>query len=124
MSWLGTWWSQVSATAVHGLQITVVGMLLVFFTLGLVILSLVVLRRLPGSSVAEQEDEIAASNTEHGSAEPLDLPPELGQDELAEVAAIAVALARARLGARRRPQAGTATSAWKRHGRAHQLGLQ
>ena len=65
MSWINGWWQQVSGTAAQGLQITVVGMSLVFFTLGLIILVLALLTRLPGLRVkakAKSASTIARPN--------------------------------------------------------------
>ena len=125
MGWLSTWWQSVSGTFAHGLQITFVGMALVFFTLGLIILALVLLTRLPGLRVNEQEPKPEVDHpapvapvTEHADATPPD-----GDAELAQVAAIAVAVLRGRRYARIRPRTRAAASRWKQYGRAHQLGL-
>lgn len=127
---IAEWWNQVSATVMHGLEITVVGMLLVFFTLGLIIISMVLLTRLPWlkpqQEAQEEQDERASVAV---AAAPPPAPQAAAQDELAQVAAIAVALLN---GQRRgapvtrglnRPQIRATGSAWKTYGRAHQLGL-
>ena len=57
MNWISSWWQQVSATVAQGLGITVVGMALVFVTLGLIILALVLLTRLPGLRAREESKE-------------------------------------------------------------------
>jgi sodium pump decarboxylase gamma subunit len=125
LSWLNTWWSQVSGTVGHGLEITVVGMLLVFFTLGLVIVALILLTRLPGLRVEEKEpavqDKPAPAVAPPAKAGPAAARTASGQDELAQVAAIAVALLRSRKTRARAFQA--RPSAWKNYGRAHQHGL-
>ena len=116
------WWNQIAETAVHGLQITVVGMALVFFTLGLVILSVVLLTRLPGLRVKEEP------KTEQVSSVSLQ-PENVGSGQatmdegLAQVAAIALAVLRSRRAAVKRPRKGPTESGWKQYGRANQLGL-
>jgi Na+-transporting methylmalonyl-CoA/oxaloacetate decarboxylase gamma subunit len=130
VNWLSTWWQQVSATVASGLQITVIGMALVFLTLGLVIVALIVLTRLPGRSRSANKDQDVT--TDELSGKPVVAPAtgaglsatEQAQNaELAQVAAIAVALLRSRR--TRPPRAGTKseTSRWRQYGRAHQLGL-
>lgn len=130
MNWINAWWQEVSATVTSGLQITVVGMALVFFTLGLVIVALILLTRLPGLAQKPKKEQGVATDS---------LPDRpiarLGQDatlttaepaqdlELAQVAAIAVALLRSRSQRQPRPRTQSATSRWKQYGRAHQLGL-
>ena len=116
------WWSQISETVTHGLQITVVGMALVFFTLGLVILSVVLLTRLPGSRMAQEPEK---KQEPGASLQPESTNPDLETDheDLAQVAAIALALLRSRRPAGARPQRNPVESAWKQYGRASQLGL-
>jgi Na+-transporting methylmalonyl-CoA/oxaloacetate decarboxylase gamma subunit len=119
-----SWFSQVSATAFQGLEITVVGMALVFFTLGLVIVSLVLLTRLPGLRAREQEPAPEpAEPPAEPAAKPASAPMAAPDDELAQVAAIAVSLLQSqrRVSPRLRTQA--TRNAWKSYGRAHQLGL-
>ena len=122
MVWLSEWWNQVSATVLYGLEITLVGMALVFFTLGLVILAMILLTKLPWLQPREQstieEEAMAASTTIAATAAP---SPQ--KDELAQVAAIVVATLHGRRTARMRVQAKAARSAWKHYGRANQLGL-
>ena len=117
-----SWWSQVSETVMHGLQITVVGMALVFFTLGLVILSVVLLTRLPGLRAkdkpkTEREESVVRPAQSVASSQ------EVPNEELARVAAIALAVLRSRRRASPRPKKAAVESAWKRYGRANQLGL-
>jgi sodium pump decarboxylase gamma subunit len=109
----------------HGLEITVVGMTLVFFTLGLVIVAMVLLTKLPWlqdrKPLQEQpEEQIEEMPAPKVVATTVDRTQE---DELAQVAAIAVALLRARQRSTRRPQSKGKRSTWKTYGRAHQLGL-
>ena len=125
MAWISEWWNQVSGTVVHGFEITVVGMALVFFTLGLVIVAMVLLTKLPWlqdketlqEQPKEQTKEMPAPKT---AVVTVDQTPE---DDLAQVAAIAVALLQARQRISRRPRAKGKRSTWKTYGRAHQLGL-
>jgi Na+-transporting methylmalonyl-CoA/oxaloacetate decarboxylase gamma subunit len=127
---VNAWWQHVSATVVNGLQITIVGMTLVFLTLGLVIVALILLKRLPGTKQPKTEQDVAthtpSANVVTGlatdSAEP---ETKSVQDiELAQVAAIAVALLRSRRTKQHsRPRSEDRTSRWKQYGRAHQLGL-
>ncbi|MBN1933736.1 MAG: OadG family protein [Anaerolineae bacterium] len=132
---IAEWWNQVSATVVHGLEITVVGMLLVFFTLGLIIIAMVLLTKLPWLQPHEEAEEEEETPVPVAAASP-PVPAVLkaaAEDELAQVAAIAMALIRgqqSRVPMTRglnRPQiratGSSATSAWKTYGRAHQLGL-
>lgn len=125
-----SWWSQVSETAAQGLQITVVGMALVFFTLGLVILAVVLLTRLPGLRVEEEKQAPkapVAPPVEAAVAAPVqESVAQFGMagQELAQVAAIALALVRSQQGRQQgRRVAQTTRTAWKSYGRAHQLGL-
>ena len=116
------WWSQVSETVMHGLQITVVGMALVFFTLGLVILSVVLLTQLPGlrakdTSKNRREPPVALPAQNVASSQ------EAADEELAQVAAIALAVLRSRRRAGSRSKKPSPESAWKSYGRANQLGL-
>jgi Na+-transporting methylmalonyl-CoA/oxaloacetate decarboxylase gamma subunit len=125
VGWINAWWQSVSGTFAHGLQITIVGMALVFFTLGLIILALVLLTRLPGLRVKEQEPELETGRVAPvvPVTERLSTPAIVGDAELAQVAAIAVALVRGRRHARIRPRVQAVASRWKQYGRAHQLGL-
>lgn len=127
---IATWWNNVSATAAHGLQITVVGMLLVFFTLGLIIISMVLLTQLPWLK-AQEESEEEDDDDAPAAAAPMaqaSSVPQAADDELAQVAAIAVALATARQTSvpmargLSRPHI-RPTGGWKLYGRAHQIGL-
>jgi Na+-transporting methylmalonyl-CoA/oxaloacetate decarboxylase gamma subunit len=98
-------------------------MALVFFTLGLVILAMILLTRLPWLQAkgAPEEETVVPS-----APEPVAIVPERAasqDDELARVAAIAVAVLHSQRGTRRRMQTKTARSSWKSYGRAHQLGL-
>lgn len=118
-----TWMSQVPETVMHGLQITAVGMALVFFTLGLIIVSLLLLTRLPGL----RSEEEPRNEAQERAVQPLSsdiVTPLLDTDEeLAQVAAIAVALVRAQQRVRTPAKASVTVSAWKTAGRVHQLGL-
>jgi sodium pump decarboxylase gamma subunit len=124
VNWINAWWQEISATVVDGLEVTVVGMALVFLTLGLIILALILLTRLPGLSPAPKKEQDAATNappekpavTVAPSAGPTDT-------ELAQVAAIAVAMLASRRTRPPRRRARSETSRWKQYGRAHQLGL-
>ena len=127
---IGTWWQQVSATVANGLQITVIGMALVFLTLGLIIVALILLTRLPGLSRAPKKEQDVT--TDAPSDKPVAAPPagsapsrtdQAHDAELAQVAAIAVALLRSRRTQRLRPRTTSETSRWKQYGRAHQIGL-
>jgi len=104
-------WSVVA----HGAQLTVVGMGLVFMALGLVVLSMVILTRLPWLQVKEGSSKESAEGSEHSS-------PLVEADERARVAAIAVALALSEERPRPAltPPAGSAR-AWKIQGRILQL---
>ena len=116
------WWSQISETVIHGLQITVVGMALVFFTLGLVILSVVLLTRLPGSRM-EQEPGTKQEPGASVQSEKVSSAQEPEHENLAQVAAIALAMLRSRRSGRAQTQRNSVESAWKQYGRANQLGL-
>jgi sodium pump decarboxylase gamma subunit len=122
VAWITEWWNQVSGTVQFGFEITVVGMALVFFTLGLVIVAMILLTKLPWLQVKAQEETgtrpVASVETTVPIAEPA-----TSDDELARVAAIAVAMLHSRRGTRRRVQATAKRSAWKSYGRAQQLGL-
>jgi hypothetical protein len=102
-------------------------MALVFFTLGLIILALVLLTRLPGLKAKEQEPESGPVEPVEPVPAPLGAPAStptlVGDTELAQVAAIAVALVRGRGQVRMRSRPQVAASRWKQYGRAHQLGL-
>jgi Na+-transporting methylmalonyl-CoA/oxaloacetate decarboxylase gamma subunit len=119
---MAAWWSHVQGTATQGLQITFVGMSLVFLTLGLIIITMVVLTRLPGlrSAEAGQEDKETSGKP---VSRALVVPPPAGGDELERVAAIAVAVIRSRRRSRRASKPRIAANAWKQGGRARQLGL-
>lgn len=129
MFWISDWWQQVSGTATQGLQITIVGMSLVFFTLGLIILALILLTRLPGLRANRKEQEQKSElgkqaltfqpTAEHTIAR----TTATNDAELAQVAAIAVALVRSHRPTTRRSRTQTTTGKWKQYGRAHQLGL-
>jgi Na+-transporting methylmalonyl-CoA/oxaloacetate decarboxylase gamma subunit len=129
---INAWWQHVSGTAIQGLQITIVGMSLVFLTLGLIILVLVLLTRLPGLRARNEGQEPKTRLESKPPYEPATGRADEADIELAQVAAIAVALMRAggTLGPTRsqpfaRGSLGTEGSAsrWKQYGRAHQLGL-
>ena len=117
-----SWWSQVSGTVMHGLQITAVGMSLVFLTLGLIIVCLVLLTRLPGLRGKTSSEAPKVTEAEL-------LPPTAAvqatheEDELEQVAAIAVAILSGRRTARAHVVARPAGSTWRQYGRAHQVGL-
>jgi Na+-transporting methylmalonyl-CoA/oxaloacetate decarboxylase gamma subunit len=117
-----SWWSQVSGTVLQGLEITIVGMLLVFFTLGLIIVALVLLTRLPGLRTVEDKKEIQEPSAEPQVAVSAP-PPVMMSDELGQVAAIAVALIRSQRQVRVRPKAQAAGGRWRGYSRLHQLGL-
>jgi sodium pump decarboxylase gamma subunit len=122
VAWINEWWSQVSGTVEHGVEITVVGMALVFFTLGLVILAMVLLTKLPWLRVRESSEETAQPTVSKVAPIPTTKPAAV-DDELARVAAIAVAMLRTRHTVHRRAPTRAARSAWKSYGRAEQLGL-
>ncbi len=120
MVWLSNWWELVGNTAIHGLQITVVGMSLVFMTLGLIIVSLIVLTQLPGLRGTEEK------NVAQPSSPPTEEGPPASDVTTAQVAAIAVAVLRDRRRARARTaprEGGRPWRAWRNYGRANQLGL-
>jgi Na+-transporting methylmalonyl-CoA/oxaloacetate decarboxylase gamma subunit len=104
-------WNVDWSVVAYGAQLTVVGMGLVFLALGLVVLSMVILTRLPWLQAKEEGVE--------SSEEP---SPVVEADERARVAAIAVALALSE--ERPRPKF-TPTerrlSAWKMQGRILQI---
>lgn len=118
-----SWWSQVSETAAYGLQITVVGMLLVFITLGLVILAVVLLTRLPGLRTEEATRDGLQKAPMVPSVEETVVQAVDADQELAQVAAIALALVRSQHRQQTRRGTQTTRTAWKSYGRAHQLGL-
>jgi Na+-transporting methylmalonyl-CoA/oxaloacetate decarboxylase gamma subunit len=127
---MSTWWQQVSATVADGLQVTIIGMALVFLTLGLIIIALILLTRLPGLSREPQKEQgrTADEPSSKSNVAPVTgfgpAAKEQAHDaELAQVAAIAVALLRSRRTRRPRPRITSKTSRWKQYGRAHQIGL-
>ena len=124
MNWIHAWWQEISATVANGLQITVVGMALVFLTLGLIILALILLTRLPGLSQAPKKEQDVATNAppEKPTAE-MTAGSDPTETELAQVAVIAVALLASRRTRSPHRKARSETSRWKQYGRAHQLGL-
>jgi Na+-transporting methylmalonyl-CoA/oxaloacetate decarboxylase gamma subunit len=120
LAWLFDWWDTVAETTFLGFGITVVGMALVFFTLGLVIVAMVLLTRLPWLRNREP-----ASSPMPARPEPVEsakVAP-VSQDELATVAAIAVVMLRRRQSCPVRQRTEPRRSTWKTYGRAHQLGL-
>jgi sodium pump decarboxylase gamma subunit len=123
VTWISVWWSQVSGTVQHGFEITIVGMALVFFTLGLVIVAMVLLTKLPWLQDKEQRQKPETAS----DVEATDATPEIGtttsDDEFAQVAAIAIAMLTSRRASDRRARARATRSAWKSYGRSHQLGL-
>ena len=131
MSWIGEWWNQVSATVAHGFEITVVGMALVFFTLGLVIVAMILLTKLPWLQAKERDGEgeshtmaaVSAELAAEPAAEQAAKEPATQDDELERVAAIAVAMLRGRRTPVRPTRVQRARSTWKGYGRAQQLGL-
>jgi Na+-transporting methylmalonyl-CoA/oxaloacetate decarboxylase gamma subunit len=141
---INAWWQQVSGTAIQGLQITIIGMSLVFLTLGLIILVLALLTRLPGLRARNKGQEPKTGPEAKSPSEPPTERADAADIQLAQVAAIAVALVRAggTLGPMRAdrvhlrqpfarggsdkaypPGAEGSVSRWKQYGRAHQLGL-
>jgi Na+-transporting methylmalonyl-CoA/oxaloacetate decarboxylase gamma subunit len=130
VNWLIAWWQAVSATVATGLEITVIGMALVFLTLGLIIIALILLTRLPGLSQTPKKERDLADQSppdrsaEHAGSDVVSTRAESAQDvELAQVAAIAVVLLRSRRTKQPRSRTQVVTSRWKQCGRAHQLGL-
>jgi Na+-transporting methylmalonyl-CoA/oxaloacetate decarboxylase gamma subunit len=125
---ISQWWTQVSTTVTQGLSITALGMALVFFTLGLVIVAMVLLTKIPWLRAKEAGETSTEAPLEDlaevpGPVEAASLPS-APTDEFAQIAAIAVALLRTRRGVRARVDRPTAArSAWKSYGRAHQHGL-
>jgi sodium pump decarboxylase gamma subunit len=120
VAWLPDWWDHVSGTVLQGLGITVVGMALVFFTLGLVIVSMVLLTRLPWLRGKEPPAHSVSAAPERVESK---APAYVQEDELARVAAIAVAILRSRERTPLRRPTQARRSTWKSYGRAHQLGL-
>ena len=124
---LGEWWNQVSGTVLHGLEITAVGMLLVFFTLGLVILAMVLLTKLPwlqtkpAPQESEPETRAASPAVQPVTQSAPSTPPQTS--ELAQVAAITVALLHSRRRSVRQVATKSTRGSWRSYGRAHQLGL-
>jgi hypothetical protein len=99
-------------------------MALVFLTLGLIILALVLLTRLPRlSGTPKKEQDVTTSSPSKVPAASLTAGSGPSDEEMARVAAIAVALLRSRGTKRARTKASSETSRWKQYGRAHQLGL-
>jgi Na+-transporting methylmalonyl-CoA/oxaloacetate decarboxylase gamma subunit len=135
VSWISNWWQQVSGTVTQGLQITTLGMTLVFLTLGLIILVLTLLTRLPGLRTrqemqvrSETRDQSPKARTQPTLSEETEerataVSRASDDAELAQVAAIAVALLRSQRVTRSRPKTRPITGRWKQYGRAHQLGL-
>ena len=125
--WTSNWWQQVSGTATQGLQITIVGMSLVFFTLGLIILILILLTRLPGLRANSKEQKSDPGKQAPPSQPTVDhataYPAAASNAELAQVAAIAVALVYSHRPTTKRSRTQTTGGKWKQYGRAHQLGL-
>lgn len=127
MAAVGEWWNQVSGTVLHGLEVTAVGMVLVFFTLGLVILAMVLLTKLPwlqskpATQGPEPETQAASPVVQLTTQSAPKTSPQ--RDELAQVAAITVALLRGRRATVRQVAAKSTRSSWRSYGRAHQLGL-
>lgn len=120
MAWLASWWNTVSETAFRGLEITVVGMALVFFTLGLVILAMVLLTRLPWLRIKQPPTTAVLATPERVESA---APPPTQEHDLARIAAIAVATLHSRRRASPRQYAQAKRGTWKSYGRAHQLGL-
>jgi Na+-transporting methylmalonyl-CoA/oxaloacetate decarboxylase gamma subunit len=121
---INAWWQEVSATVASGLQITLVGMALVFLTLGLIILALVLLTRLPGlSPTPKKEQDVTTGSPSTKPAASLTADSGPSDTELEQVAAIAVALLCSRGTRRARTKASSENNRWKQYGRAHQLGL-
>jgi sodium pump decarboxylase gamma subunit len=117
------WLSQVSETVILALQITVVGMSLVFLTLGLIILAVVLLTRLPGLRSESEPEETPKVTPAPTPTEAVAAETASPDDQLARVAAIAVALLRSRSSVRPYPRTRARRGAWKSYGRAHQIGL-
>jgi sodium pump decarboxylase gamma subunit len=120
---IASWWNQVSGTVLQGVETTVVGMAFVFFTLGLVILSMVILGRIPwGRAKESQQAELLAAQETTPTAVTKPVPQE-EDEELFRVAAIAVALLRSQQRTAVHRPGKPQRSTWKSYGRAHQLGL-
>lgn len=127
---IAEWWNRVSATVIYGTEITLTGMLLVFFTLGLIIVAMILLTKLPWLRVKEEPETSEPAST--ASVEKAEPAPAIKtqaaadvDEDLAQVAAIAVALLSQQQGPTRRlsrPQV-RSTGGWKQSGRAHQVGL-
>jgi len=101
-------------------------MLLVFFTLGLVILAMVLLIKLPWlqpkSAPQEPEPEqVASPAVPPATASAPSTPPQTV--ELAQVAAVTVALVRSRSQSVRQVTTKHTRGSWRSYGRAHQLGM-
>jgi Na+-transporting methylmalonyl-CoA/oxaloacetate decarboxylase gamma subunit len=119
---MAAWWSHIHGTATQGLQITVVGMSLVFVTLGLIIVTMILLTQFPGLRSVEAGEE-AEDTPDEPEQEPSVVVPLAGGDELERVAAIAVTLIRSRRRSRHARKPRIAANAWKQAGRTRQLGL-
>jgi hypothetical protein len=109
-------------------------MLLVFFTLGLIIVALVLLTNLPAPQAKKKQDPsetrswppvkvVAAEQDTTDSRTTQIATTDTTDDELARVAAIAVVMLHSRQKIKFRLPGQTTRSAWKHYGRAHQLGL-
>jgi Na+-transporting methylmalonyl-CoA/oxaloacetate decarboxylase gamma subunit len=120
VAWLAGWWHSVSGTALQGLEITVVGMILVFFTLGLVIGAMVLLTRLPWLRAKLPPSPPAPTALQQAESR-ASAPAQ--EDDLARIAAIAVAMVHSQQRVTPRQHAPARRGAWKSYGRAHQLGL-
>lgn len=127
---IAEWWNRVAETVTHGTQITLMGMLLVFFTLGLIIVAMILLTKLPWLRSKEEPETADIAPIEPVEmAEPAPMiktQAVVGVDEeLAQVAAIAVALLSQQQGPTRRlprPQV-RSVGRWRQSGRIHQVGL-
>jgi sodium pump decarboxylase gamma subunit len=120
VAWLVDWWNTVAGTVLQGLGITVVGMALVFFTLGLVILAMILLTKLPWLRAKEPHPDALPTGPKQVDSV---TSTAVQDDDLARVAAIAVAVLRSRERTPLRRHGKARRSTWKSYGRAHQLGL-
>ena len=120
MAWITEWWNQVSGTTLHGLELTVAGMVMVFFTLGLVILAMVLLTKLPRLQAKAEPEQQMPPEPVNETAE---ITPASQDDELARVAAIAFAMLQSPRRTSRRTRHPAARSGWKSYGRAQMLDL-
>jgi Na+-transporting methylmalonyl-CoA/oxaloacetate decarboxylase gamma subunit len=118
---LADWWVRVSGTVLQGIGVTVAGMLLVFVTLGLVIVAMVILTRIPWLRRKEPSTDMGPAVPT--APEKKEAPSPVHEADLARIAVVAVAVLRSRQSAtsrgQRKPRGGT----WRSYGRAHQLGL-